>query len=171
MKNQKNPVRLVCSAVALLVLAASGWAQPRVPVPTLREVMAGSLTNRAKIRWVKVVDGKEVVVTIAGGIADRLNPNMSPEPVHLKFDLDRNRELERQVKATRLGSPGRRVSSVTTYRTLQILAEGPKDDVVVGQWSLPLTTWKKKNAQLVDTLEPLFDAQPDVFERMKGPDR
>jgi len=150
------------------------WAVPAVaepPAPKLKDVLAGSLTNRAKIRWSKVVDGNRVEVTVAGGVAERLNPNMSSESVRLKYDLDRNRELERQVRATKLGSPSRWASSVTSDRTLEILGEGPNDFVVVGRWSMPLKTWKKRNPELIALLEPMFDVQQDVFQPTKGPER
>jgi hypothetical protein len=126
--------------------------------------LAGNLTDRGRIKWIRIIDGKQVEVTVGQGEAWRLNPNMSSQRVKLKYDLNRNRELERQVKASKLGGSTRSVSSVSTDRTLQILAEGDKDDVVVGQWSMSLKTWQKKHPALVELLEPMFDVQPDVFQ-------
>ena len=110
--------------------------------------LAGPLTDRGRIKWIRVIDGKQVEVTIGQGEAWRLNPNMSAQRAKLKYDLNRNRELEQQVKATKLGGSTRSVSSVPTDRTLQLLSEGDKDDVVVGQWSMSLKAWKKKNPAL-----------------------
>jgi hypothetical protein len=155
--------------MALLLLAAPAMAQP--VTPKLKDVMAGSLTNRAKIRWSKVLGGNRVELTIGGGVAERLNPNMSSEAVRLKYDLVRNRELEQQVKATKLGSQSKWASSDATDRTMEILAEGPEGWFVVGRWSMPLKTWKKRNSGLVELLEPMFDVQQDVFQPTKGPER
>ena len=155
--------------MAVMLLSFSVAAQPTAP--KLKDIMAGSLTNRAKIRWSKVVDTNRVEVTIGGGVAERLNPNMSSESARLKYDLPRNRELEQQVKVTKLGSPSRWVSSMPADRTLEILGEGPEGFVVVGKWSMPLKAWKKKNSELVGLLEPLFDVQQDVFQPTKGPER
>jgi hypothetical protein len=156
-------------AFALILLSVPAAAQP--VMPKLKDVMAGSLTDRAKIRWSKVVEGNRVELTIGGGVAERLNPNMSSEAARLKYDLPRNRELERQVKATKLGSQSRFATSDATDRTLEILGEGPSGYVVLGRWSMPLKSWKKKNSGLVELLEPLFDVQQDVFQPTKGPER
>jgi hypothetical protein len=164
----RGALLLLCLGLAGTATARTG---PKIPIPKLHEVMAGSLTDRARIKWIRVIDGKQVEVTIGQGEAWRLNPNMSSERVRLKYDLNRNRELERQVKATKLGASSRSVSSVATDRTLQILVEGDSGDVVVGQWSMPLKAWKKKNPTLVELLDPQFDVQPELFQPVKGPER
>jgi hypothetical protein len=157
--------------VVLSLLAGSAWAMPPIPVPKLDQVMRESLTDRARIRWSKVVDGNRVQVTISGGIAERMNPNMAPEPARLPYDLAKNRELERLVKAAHLGPRGRSASSLGTDRTLEILADGPKEWVVVGQWSMPLKSWQKKHPALAELLEPLFNKQPEIFQNMKSEER
>jgi hypothetical protein len=158
------------SLFAILVSTVA-LAAPPFPVPTLSEVMHGSLTNKARIRWSKVVDGNRVLVTVSGGVAERLNPNMSPEPGRLPYNLDKNRDLEQKVRASRLSGQSKIASSLFTDRTLEILAEGPKDWVVVGRWSLPLKTWRKKYTALTDLLEPMFDVQAEVFQNMKSPEQ
>jgi len=156
---------------SLLLLASAAWAAPPFPVPTLGETLRGSLTNRARLRWSKVVDGNRVQVTISGGIAERLNPNMSPEPGRLPYNLNKNRDLEQKLRAAHLGGQSKIASSLATDRTLEILAEGPKEWVVVGRWSLPLTTWQKKHAALTELLEPLFGVQAEVFQNMRTPEQ
>jgi hypothetical protein len=156
----------------LLLLGAPAFAQPMVPEPTLKSVLAGSITNKAKIRWSKLVDGARVEVTIAAGVAERSNPNMGADLRRLPYDLDRNRELERQVKASKLGgSQGRRALEGEASRMLEILAEGNKGLVVVGQWSMTIKNWNKKYPALVALLEPLFNAQEELFQPTRGPER
>lgn len=153
----------------LLLLVATVQAAPPFPMPKLNDVMQGSLTDRAQIRWSKVVDGKRVWILITGGEATRLEPLLSDKPGHLKYDLTKNRELEKTLKASHLGSPNaRRPSERPDDRTLEILAEGPQDFVVVGTWVMPLRAWKKKKPELTELLEPLFGVQAEVFGEFKG---
>jgi hypothetical protein len=158
-------------AVSLLLMSTSVMAAPKLPEPKLPEVLAGSLTNKARIRFSKVVEGQRVTVTITGGVAERVTPSLSPEPKRLPYNLDRNRELERQVKATKLGSQSRFISEQASDRTLEILAEGDNGFVVVGKWSMPLKTWKKRYSQLLELLEPLFDVQMELFQPQGGPEK
>jgi hypothetical protein len=159
-----RPIAIACVLAGSLALAA-----PPFPMPKLPDVMRGSLTDKARIRWSKVVEGNRVQITISGGVAERLNPNMAPEPAKLKYDLARNRALEQIVKAAHLGSPNARTpSSLSTDRTLEILAEGPKDWVVVGTWVMPAKSWKKKKPALFGELDPMFDVQAEVFGNMKS---
>ncbi len=160
------------SLVFAIALGGLALANPSFPMPKLAEVLRGSLTDKARIRWSKTVEGNRVQLTISGGVAERLNPNMSPEPGRLKYDLDKNRELERLIKAAHLGaSNARSPSSMDSDRTLEILAEGPTEWVVVGTWVMPGKSWKKKRPALFTMLDPLFDVQAEVFGNMKGPEK
>jgi hypothetical protein len=159
-------------ALLALLIGAPASAAPPFPMPKLDEVMRGSLTDRARIRYSRLENGVRVTVTVAAGRAERVNTNMSPQPAGLKYDLDKNRELERAIKAAHLGrSNARAPSSLPQDRTLEILAEGPTDFVVVGTWVWPQKVWKKKKGDLYDILEPMFDVQPEVFGTQKTPEK
>ncbi len=137
-------------------------AQPRVPPATLSGVLSGDLVARARVRWSQIVNGQRVEVIIGVGSAERRNPNWSPAPVHIKYDLDRNRELSRALKRDRLG-PSTSGTTDPEARTLELLGQGPMGWEVVGSWSLPRKTWLKRHAALFHLLEPLFQTPADVF--------
>jgi hypothetical protein len=157
--------------VALLLMSGTVFAQAsRVPVPKLKDVLADDMVAKARIRWSKVVEGERVDATVQGGEAFRMNKHAAPEPLKLTYDLTKNRELVKLIKAAKLGSPNR-VSSVATDRSLEILAEGPKDWVVVGAWSMPAKKWEKSFPELYEHLEHLMTMQTDLFQPMKTPER
>lgn len=151
----------------LLVLApTAGWSQPKLPPPTLKGVLSGELVGKARVRFSRWQDGERVEVSIGGGMAERKNPHWSPEPVRLRYDLNLNRLLEREIKRARLGSPTP-LSSRPEDRTLEILGRDNDGWVVVGSWSLPEARWKKQAGVLFRLLEPLFEAPAEPFVPVK----
>src|SRR5437870_10529896 len=95
---------LLLLAIAM-ALPGAAVGQPKIPPPTLRGVLADSIVGKARVRWSKVVSGERVEVSIGVGAAERRNPHWSPDPVRLRYDLNQNRELEREIKRGRLGAP------------------------------------------------------------------
>ncbi|MFI5290346.1 MAG: hypothetical protein ACHQ17_11885 [Polyangia bacterium] len=158
-------------ALALLTSAGVAQAMPPFPMPKLSGVLKGDMVAKARIRFSKMVEGKRVTLTIQGGEATRLNPNWSPQPARLPYDLDKNRTLAQAIKSAHLGAQVRYGSDDPDDRTLEILAEGPKDYVVVGTWVMPAKKWQKRHRALYELLEPLFSAQVDVFQTMGGQER
>jgi hypothetical protein len=143
-------------------------ARPHFPTPTWRELVAGDLVAKARIRWVQVdKDGKRTYVEIQGGEAYRVNPGISVEPQPLKYDLERNRHLAQAIKAAGLPAPTKREPRESD-RVLELLGEADAGWVVVGTWTMPLKTWQKgRLAALTDELEPLMKVQVDVFGKMR----
>lgn len=164
-------VSLLAGALALVFAARAARAMPPIPMPKLAEILRGDMVAKARIRWSKVVEGKRVTVTIQGGEAMRMNPNWSPQPAHLPYDLDKNRALVKVIKADRLGHPTHRVSDEPGDRTLEILADGPQDYVVVGAWVMSAKSWQRHHGALYQLLEPLFSIQADVFQTTNGMER
>jgi len=156
---------------ACLAGAGIAAAQPAIKVPTLKEAIAGDVVAKVRIRWSKLVDGKRVLVTILGGEADRLDPWLSDKPGTLKYDLDKNRALEKALKGAHLPSPRARLSESPTDRSLELLVDGPKDWVVIGRWSMTDKAWTKKFPALFELLDPLFKQQVDTFGVLPGPPR
>lgn len=163
--------RFTFAIVLIALLGVAAQAMPPFPMPKLSGVLKGDMVAKARIRYSKMVEGKRVTITIQGGEASRLNPNWSPEPARLPYDLDKNRALVNEIKRAHLGAQNRYGSDDPDYRMLEILAEGPKDYVVVGTWVMPQKTWQKRHAALYQLLEPLFSAEVDVFQSMKGEER
>lgn len=160
-------------ALLLMAIFAGGtvFAQAsRVPIPKLKDVLADDMVAKARIRWSKVVEGERVAAMVNGGEAFRMNKHQAPEPLKLTYDLTKNRELVKMVKAAKLGAPNR-VSSVGTDRSIEILAEGPTDWLVVGAWSMPQKKWEKSFPELYEHLEKLLTMQSDLFQPMKSPEK
>ena len=152
--------------IALLIVL---FAAPPFPVPKLADVMRGSLTDKARIRWSKSVDGRNVTITFAGGECERLDTGIQPGPARLKYDLLKNRELEAAVRAAKLGAQSKETAVAPDERTLEIVAEGPKDWMVVGRWTAKLKVWQKKAPAMVAHVEPLFSVTPDLFQPTHEP--
>jgi hypothetical protein len=87
--------------------------------------------------------------------------------VRLRYDLNQNQLVEREIKRARLGSPNA-ASAGPEDRTLELLARGSEGWVVVGSWSLPAARWKKQHGALFRLLEPLFDAPAEPFVPVKN---
>jgi hypothetical protein len=152
-----------------LILCSNAVAQPNVKLPTLKEALAGDIVAKVRVRWSKVVDGKRAQVSILGGEAERLEPWLSDKPGSLKYDLAKNRELEKALKASKLPASQKHMSEAAADRTLELLADGPKEWEVIGRWSMPVKTWEKKYSGLFELLEPMFKQQLDTFGSMPGP--
>ncbi len=161
--------KLLAIVTALLPLTL--LAAPHIPTPTWRELLAGDLVAKARIRWVQVAkDGTRTFVEIQGGEAYRTNPGISAEPQPLKYDLDRNRHLAQAIKAAGLPAPSKRAAREGD-RVLELLGEADAGWVVVGTWTYPLKSWQKgRLAQVADELEPLMKVQVDVFGKMRTPE-
>ncbi len=154
--------------ILMAVCCGTAAAQPNVKLPTLKEALAGDIVAKVKVRWSKVVDGKRVQVNILGGEADRLEPWLSEKPGPLKYDLNKNRALEKALKAAKLPAPQKYLSEAMTDRSLELLADGPKEFEVIGRWSMPDKTWAKKYPALFELLEPMLKQQVDTFGTMPG---
>jgi hypothetical protein len=152
--------------IAMLIVL---FLAPPFPVPKLADVMRGSLTDKARIRWSKSVDGRSVDITFSGGVAERIDTGIQPGPARLKYDLPKNRELEAAVKAAKLGAQAKETAVAPDERTLEILAEGPKDWMVVGRWTAKLKAWQKRAPAMVELMEPLFSVTPDLFQPTREP--
>jgi hypothetical protein len=124
------------------------------------------LVQRGKVRWSKLDGGERVTVQIQAGNAARMNPNWSPKPEKLAYDLDRNRVLERALKAARLGGVGGRESDGPSMRTLEIAVLDRNGDWHdAGKWTLPIKSWRKgKLGAVYDLLEPMLSVKPELFE-------
>jgi hypothetical protein len=153
----------------MIVLLIVLFAAPAFPVPTLSSTMQASLTDKAKIRWSKSVEGRIVSLTIAGGEAERIDTGIQPGPARMKYDLKKNHELESAVRSVKLPAQSKREPVDPNDRTLEILAEGPKDWIVVGRWTMPLKTWSKKYSGVTELLEPMFSITPDLFQPTREP--
>jgi hypothetical protein len=121
--------------------------------------------QKGKIRWIKVDGGERVVVLIQGGIASRENPNWSPKPEKLAYDLDKNRTLERAIKAAHLGG-SQRGHEGANARTLEIDVLDQKGDWrPAGHWTMPVKTWQKgRFGAIFDLLDPLLSVKPELFD-------
>ena len=155
-------------AAALVLISSVALAAPHIKTPTWRELLAGDMVARTRVRWVQVdAAGKRTVVEIQGGEAYRINPGISNQAQPLKYDLVRNRKLEQALKAANWPAPTKRAARESD-RTLELLGEGDTGWVLVGTWTAPLKSWQKgKWAAIFDELEPLMKVQADVFGTMK----
>ena len=139
-----------------------------------QEVMQTDLVSHAKIRWSRMDSGQRIVVEIDAGTAKRTNPNWSPEPQELAYDLGKERELERVIKWAKLPEPRRSPSTAEKDRTLEILVENQKGQGYhsVGYWSMSVKAWQKgRFGSIFDPLEALMNAKAELFEHRKGDEK
>jgi hypothetical protein len=131
-----------------------------------------NLVSHAKIRWSRMDAGQRIVVELDAGTARRTNPNWSPEPQELAYDLGQERELERVIKWARLPPPRKEPSTSEKDRTLEILIEGAKGYHSAGCWSMSVKGWQKgRLGSIFDLLETLMNAKAELFEHGKGNER
>ena len=136
------------------------------------EVLKTDLVAHAKIRWSKLDAGQRIVVEIDGGTAKRTNPNWSPEPQELAYDLGKERELERVIKWAKLPPPRKEPSTSEKDRTLEILVEDKKGYHSAGYWSMSVKAWQKgRFGSIFDPLEGLMNAKAELFEHRKGEEK
>jgi len=136
------------------------------------EVVRTDLVAHAKIRWSRVDAGQRVLVEIEGGTAMRTNPNWSPQPQRLAYDLGKNRELQRVIKWAKLPAPRREPSERAGDRTLEIVVEDGKGWHSAGYWSMSDKAWRKgRYGSVFDALDPLLDIKPELFDTRKGEER
>jgi hypothetical protein len=136
------------------------------------EVARTDLVSHAKIRWSRMDSGQRIVVEIDAGTAKRTNPNWSPEPQELAYDLDKERELEKTIKWAKLPGPRKSASESEKDRTLEILVEDKKGYRSVGFWSMSVKAWQKgRYGSIFDPLEALMNAKAELFEHRKGDEK
>ncbi|MGZ3429478.1 MAG: hypothetical protein ACXVCV_22660 [Polyangia bacterium] len=136
------------------------------------EVVRTDLISHAKIRWSRMDAGQRIVVEIDGGTAKRTNPNWSPEPQELAYDLGKERELERVLKWAKLPPPRRSPSESEHDRTLEVLIEDKKGYHSAGVWSMSVKAWQKgRLGSIFDALEALMNAKAELFEHRKETER
>ncbi len=130
------------------------------------DVLKTDLVAHAKIRWSKLDAGQRIVVEVEGGNAKRTNPNWSPEPQRLAYDLGKERDLERVIKWAKLPDPRRSPSTSVKDRTLEIVVEDQKGNWhSAGFWSMSVKAWQKgRFGSIFDPLEGLMDAKPELFD-------
>lgn len=143
--------------------------QPKLPPPTLQRVLAGSVVGSARVRWSKLAPGSgaRIEVSIGVGAAERQNPAWSPEPVRLRYDLNQNRDVERELKRAHLPATTTAPPPGPADRTLELLARGQEGWVVVGAWTFSEARWRKQHGALFRLLEPLFEAPAEPFVPVK----
>jgi TusA-related sulfurtransferase len=138
------------------------------------EVLRTDLVAHAKIRWSRMDVGQRIVVEIDDGTAKRSNPNWSPEPEELAYDLGKERDLERVLKWAKLPAPRSAPSTSEKDRTLEILVENAKSKGYhsAGYWSMSVKAWQKgRYGSIFDALETLMNAKAELFEHEKGSER
>ena len=138
------------------------------------EVVRTDLVSHAKIRWSRMDSGQRIVVEIDAGTAKRTNPNWSPEPQELAYDLGQERELERVLKWAKLPAPRKSPSTSEKDRTLEILVENDKGQGYhsAGYWSMSVKAWQKgRFGSIFDPLEGLMNAKAELFEHRKGEEK
>jgi hypothetical protein len=136
------------------------------------EVVRTDLVSHAKIRWSRMDVGQRIVVEIDAGTAKRTNPNWSPKPQELAYDLKQERELERILKWAKLPSPRRSPSEAENDRTLEILVEDKKGYHSAGFWSMSVKAWQKgRFGSIFDALEALMNAKAELFEHDKADEK
>lgn len=138
-----------------------------------QDVLRTDLVAHAKIRWSRIDAGQRVTVEIEGGKAVRTNPNWSPEPARLAYDLGRQRELSRILKWARLPPPRARPSASPRDRTLEVLVEDDRQSWrSAGFWSMSVKAWQKgRLGSIFDALDPLLDVRPELFDSRKQEER
>ena len=149
--------------IALLLIALASY----------EDVLKTDLVAHAKIRWSKMDAGERVTVEIDAGKASRSNPNWSPRPASLAYDLKRERDLERVIKWAKLPAPRTTPSSNPRDRTLEILVEDAKQTWrSAGCWSMSVKAWQKgRVGSIFDALEPLLDVKPELFDAQDKEER
>jgi hypothetical protein len=136
------------------------------------DVLKTDLVKSAKIRWSRMDSGQRIVVEIDAGTAKRTNPNWSPEPQELAYDLGQERELEKTLKWAKLPAPRKSASESEKDRTLEILVEDKKGYRSVGFWSMSVKAWQKgRYGSIFDPLEALMNAKAELFEHRKGDEK
>jgi hypothetical protein len=136
------------------------------------DVLKTDLVKSAKIRWSRMDSGQRIVVEIDAGTAKRTNPNWSPEPQELAYDLGQERELEKTIKWAKLPAPRKSASESEKDRTLEILVEDKKGYRSVGFWSMSVKAWQKgRYGSIFDPLEALMNAKAELFEHRKGDEK
>jgi hypothetical protein len=136
------------------------------------EVLRTDLIAHAKIRWSRMDVGQRIVVELDAGTAKRSNPNWSPEPQELAYDLGKERELERVIKWAKLPAPRHEPSTSEKDRTLEVLVEDKKGYHSAGYWSMSVKAWQKgRFGSIFDALESLMNAKAELFEHGKGNER
>ncbi|MGZ3439079.1 MAG: hypothetical protein ACXVDD_06175 [Polyangia bacterium] len=136
------------------------------------EVVRTDLVSHAKIRWSRMDAGQRIVVEIDAGTAKRTNPNWSPEPQELAYDLGKERELERVLKWAKLPPPRKSPSESEHDRTLEVLIEDKKGYHSAGVWSMSVKAWQKgRLGSIFDALEALMNAKAELFEHRKETER
>jgi hypothetical protein len=136
------------------------------------DVLRTDLVKNAKIRWSRVDAGQRIVVEIDAGTAKRTNPNWSPEPQELAYDLGQERELEKTIKWAKLPAGRKSPSEAVNDRTLEILVEDKKGYHSVGFWSMSVKAWQKgRFGSIFDPLEALMNAKAELFEHRKGDEK
>jgi hypothetical protein len=132
------------------------------------EVVRTDLITHGKIRWSKLDGSERVTVEIDGGNAMRTNPNWSPQPQKLAYDLGRQRELQRVIKSAKLSGARKEPSPRAGDRTLEVLVEDGKGWHSAGFWSMSVKAWQKgRFGAIFDALEPLLDVKPELFDVRK----
>ena len=136
------------------------------------EVVRTDLVAHSKIRWSRMDAGQRIVVEIDAGNARRTNPNWSPGPQELAYDLGKERELERILKWARLPPPRKQPSEAESERTLEVLIEDKKGYHSAGFWSMSVKAWQKgRFGSIFDALEALMNAKAELFEHRKEGER
>ncbi|HEY2749499.1 MAG TPA: hypothetical protein VGL86_32995 [Polyangia bacterium] len=136
------------------------------------EVLRTDLVAHAKIRWSRMDVGNRIVVEIDGGTAKRTNPNWSPQPQELAYDLKRERDLERVLKWAKLPPPRKSASDAENDRTLEILVEDKSGYHSAGFWSMSVKAWQKgRLGSIFDPLETLMNAKAELFKHDTAPER
>jgi hypothetical protein len=152
------------AVLTMLLLAPLAWA-------SADELERTDLVAKGKVQWSKPDGDAQVTVEISGGVATRSNPKWSKQPMQLAFDLDKNRELEREIKRTHPRGPSRPAARADE-RTLEVLVEGDQGWHRALACTLPLKAWRKLHGgALYAMLEPLLEVKPEQFETIKGPER
>lgn len=138
-----------------------------------QDVLSTDLVNHGKVRWSRMDAGARIVVEIEGGNATRINPNWSPDPQKLAYDLGRERDLARILKWAKLPATSR-PSDREDWRTLEILVEDPQKGTwkSAGTWSMSKKAWQKGRwGSVYDALEPLMDVKPELYDTRGAPKR
>ena len=133
------------------------------------EVLRTELIAHAKIRWSKMDAGERITVEIDGGEAKRTNPNWSPDPQKLAYDLAKERDLERILKWAHLPPPRKTPSPRPGDRTLEVVVEDARGWHSAGYWSMSVKAWQKgRYGSIFDALDPMLDVRPELYD-LQGP--
>jgi hypothetical protein len=147
---------------ALVLVSTLAWAK----LPSAGEVLKGDQLKKAKIRWVRQEVGAPVTIEIYAGEAFRTNPDWNAQPVKVPYDLKKNSDLEKLLRAAHLGSTTQKTPQ-KGERSLELWLEGDKSWEVVGRWTRPAKSWRKQLPAIWDHLEPLCDVLAEIFQPVK----